>query len=247
MADGVCWQYRVKQARALIEPESPNLSHTSPKVSEISQMEAGEFIVKYEWLGNSGVSRYCYGLKYGVHLAAVVCFARPTSPAAFNSLLGRKFGPGVYQLCRGASAHWAPKHAPSMLIGEALRRLEAKTAARIVVAYADPEAGEIGTIYQATNALYVGLTNSRGPGKYIIDGKHYHPRSVHRVFGCARHAVLVTHDPNYVRLQRTKKHRYIYLLGTNAERQVARAALDAIVRPYPKRGQGKTILQAANH
>src|SRR5207302_1647154 len=140
----------------------------------------------------------------------------PTSPAAFNRLLGPQLAKAAYQLCRGASTHWAPKHAPSMLVGQALRRLKTRTGARVVVAYADPEAGEIGTIYQATNALYVGLTNSRGPGKYIIAGKQYHPRSVHRLFGCARHTVLASYDRNYVRVQRTKKHRYIYLMGSNA-------------------------------
>lgn len=242
----VCWQYRVKQTRAAEDPQRPDLTGIAPAVVEISQIEAREFIVNYEWLGNAGASRYCYGLMYKSHFAAVVCFSRPTSPVTFASLLGPSLASKTYQLCRGASAHWAPKHAPSMLIGESLRKLEERTGARVVVAYADPEAGEIGTIYQATNAIYLGLTDSRGPGKYIIRGKHYHPRSVHRQFGSARHDVLVRLDPNYVRHQRTKKHRYIYILGPRCQRNVVLQAIGSRVCAYPKRSLGRVNSSCAN-
>lgn len=234
MTATVCWQFRVKRRKAKADRNPPSIEGLTPRVSEIAQGEASRFIAQYEWLGNAGTSRYCYGLRYGTNLAAVVCYTRPTSSSAFASLLG--VNPFlVFQLCRGASTHWAPKYAPSMLIARSLRMLDSRTSAKLVVAYADPAAGEIGIVYQATNALYIGLSDSRGPGQYVIGGVRYHPRSVHRLFGNARHSTLIRIDRNYQRIQRTKKHRYLYLLGSEMERRRLAKRLQSKIRPYPKR------------
>ncbi len=236
----VCWQFLVKLQKARDEQETLPLPIGDPQFGDVGYLEATNFILQYEWLGNVGAAQYCFGLRYSGRLAAVVCFARPTSRVAFASLAG--LGPrDVFQLCRGASTHWAPKHAASMLIAWSLRAMEAVRGAKLVVAYADPEAGEIGTIYQAANAIYLGPTNSRGPGAYIIKGKRYHPRTVHRVFGCARNSKLKRIDPSYIRVQRTKKLRYVFLLGSNGERKRLAAKLSVFVKPYPKRKQNALI------
>jgi len=41
----------------------------------------------------------------------------------------------------------------------------------VVVAYADVLYSEVGTIYQASNAIYTGLTNPKGQANYLINGK----------------------------------------------------------------------------
>jgi hypothetical protein len=236
----VCWQFLVKLRKAQDDQPISPPELVNPKIDEVHYVEASNFINQYEWLGNVGAAQYCFGLRYSGRLAAVVCFARPTSRVAFASLAG--LGPrDVFQLCRGASTHWAPKNVASMLIAWSLRRMEAKFGAKLIVAYADPAAGEIGTVYQAANAMYLGPTDSRGPGVYVIKGKRYHPRTVHRVFGCARHSKLKRIDPNYKRFQRTKKHRYIFLLGSiNAKRRLA-AKLKNLFKPYPKRKDSGSV------
>jgi hypothetical protein len=240
MTSAICWQFRVKQRKASEDRNPPTIEGLEPCVTTIGQAEAGRFIAQYEWLGNAGTSRYCYGLRYGPHLAAVVCFTRPTGRTAFATLLG--VDPRlVFQLCRGASAHWAPKCASSMLIARSLRMMEQRTAAKLIVAYADPAAGEIGIVYQATNATYLGLSDSRGPGAYVVRGVRYHPRTVHRLFGNARHQTLIRIDKSYQRIQRTKKHRYLYVLGTEMERRRLAKRLLRIVRPYPKRVETNAI------
>ncbi len=234
MSDAICWQFLVKQSKAHANPSFAPPPTDDPRVAEIPQREAKAFVTEYEWLGNAGAARYCYGLLYGARLAAVVCYARPTATTAFASMLGLH-PESVLQLCRGASTHWAPKYAASMLIARSLRMLETRKHPRLVVAYADPEAGEVGVVYQATNAAYLGFTDSRGPGAYIINGAKYHPRSVHRLFGSARHDVLVRIDPHYSRIQRTKKHRYVYVLGSEFDRRRLVKQLSTRFRPYPKR------------
>lgn len=57
---------------------------------------------------------------------------------------------------RGACASWTPKNLGSRLIMFACRWMVANTNKRLFVAYADPEAGEYGTLYQACNWQYLG-------------------------------------------------------------------------------------------
>ena len=48
---------------------------------------------------------------------------------------------------------------------------------QLVVSYADRDQNHIGTIYQATNWIYLGQTDKYSAG-FIINGKQYHRRSV---------------------------------------------------------------------
>jgi hypothetical protein len=236
MGPGECWQYIVRKRKA--EEEALGivpLREGQLWIGRIPRSEADIFIRDYEWLGNSGASKYCFGLRFGRHLAAVACYTTPPAPRAFETLLGFGSSSRVFQLCRGASTHWAPPWAASKIISRSLQLMAREFGAAFVVAYADPEAGEIGTVYQAANAVYLGLTDSRGPGKYIICGRTYHARTVPKHFGTARHDHLIKVDPDYKRIQRTKKHRYVFVVGSRSSRRVLLARLSSLIRPYPKR------------
>jgi len=53
-----------------------------------------------------------------------------------------------------------PANSESKVIGVTLRALKRQTSVKFVVAYADPAAGHVGTIYQATNWLYTGTSQA---------------------------------------------------------------------------------------
>lgn len=244
MTTAVCWQYVVKTAHAKSGTDAfyaKLVREARPRIETIDFTEAQQFIEKYEWLGNVGAASLSFGLFYQEHLAAVVCFSPTTSPTGFTKLLPGVRRRRIMQLCRGASAHWAPKNAASMLIGAALRELRRGRRIWLVIAYADPRAGEIGTVYQAANALYLGMTDAEGPGHYVINGAVMHPRAVHRAFGCARHAVLVKIDPHYERHQRHKKHRYLFVLDSGSARARMIAVVAHLLRPYPKRNPSTAL------
>jgi hypothetical protein len=246
MTAEVCWQYLVKQQkRAGHNRRTIVCKSADALIQPISFAEAQAFVVQYEWLGNMGAAKYCFGLRLGSELAAVTCYTTPSSPIAYRTLFGSELSRRVFQLCRGASSPWAPKWAPSMLISRSLRLMAREHRAVAVVAYADPEAGEVGTVYQAANALYLGLTDSRGPGKYIIGGREYHARAVQKLFGSAAHEYLIGVDPNYRRIQRTKKHRYLFLIGTRSIRRELLLTLSGRVKSYPKRAAGVAVLEVA--
>lgn len=235
---GVCWQYQVKQikrSQLATDALETDIPVADVRVEQIEYGVAKSFIEQYEWLGNLGSAQIFYALFWGDQILSVVCFARPASSASLRTQLSGISRLSVFQLCRGATAPIAPRWASSHLISKALKLLARARRVCVVVAYADPRAGEVGIVYQSANALYLGITNSRGPGQYVIGGRSYHPRTVHRVFGSARHERLIQVDPGYVRIQRTKKHRYVFVTARGSRRKLIIRALRPFLQRAPKR------------
>ena len=231
----VCWQYLIKKEKKL---DSPNFVFEQPistSVTEISWNQAKEFILEYEWLGNMGTSKRCFGLFVNEKLASVVCFGPPVAPAHYKKLLGDDLSVYVVQLCRGASTFWAPKWAGSMLIAKSIRLLRGKAPILIILAYADPSAGEIGTVYQSSNAYYLGMTSSGGGKRYIINGHSYDPRKAFKKFGSRSKQHLLSIDPDFSTIPITPKHRYMIVSGTKVKRQEVLNMLSPVICQHPKR------------
>ncbi|HEX2984175.1 MAG TPA: hypothetical protein VHO28_11590, partial [Ignavibacteriales bacterium] len=209
--------------------------YSSIRIEQINFADARKFILQYEWLGNLGSAKYCFGLYIDQHLAAVVCFTDHVSPQAYKGLLEINNEKKILQLNRGASAYWAPKWAPSKLISKALKIISKEKNILAVFAYADPEAGEIGTIYQACNALYIGKTDPGGAKTYIINGKQYHPRKVHKLYGTRKREELLKIDSKYKTLEIRPKYRYVFLTGTKQENLLLKEKLSKHIQEYPKR------------
>jgi len=232
---GICWQYLIKQKKAKAKNKTQfNYKGFIPEVKEIEISIAKQFILEYEWLGNMGSANYYYGLFFGNHLASVVCFSNSVSPKAYTNLLGIKHNE-ILLLCRGATAHWAPDWAPSKLISKTLKLIKNKYNIKVVVAYADPEAGEIGYIYQASNFYYWGLTNPGGSKKYKINGEIMHSRKVHRLFGTRKAEVLKKIDKNYSAIATFPKHRYIYFTCNSYTKKLLMEKIKNLIKPYPKK------------
>jgi hypothetical protein len=123
----------------------------------------------------------------------------------------------------------------SECVAAALKRLHADApAVRIVVSYADPNQGHVGTIYQATNWLYIGDTAkfSVGPKPdfFIIHGEKMHPRTVYSHGWKQSVEWLREHvDPNADSIKGKPKLKYIYCFDKKLRKQWAGKAL-----PYPK-------------
>ncbi len=231
----VCHQYKVKiKKQKLAGGIVPVDSFDSFTIKQIEFTEAKTFILQYEWLKNIGSAKYCFGLYFGSHLASVACYTSPVSPNGYKKILGEKNGI-ILQLCRGASSYWAPKWASSKIISSSLKMIQKQFGAIAVVAYADPKAGEIGTIYQACNAIYIGLTNSGGAKTYIINGTKYHPRKIHKLYGSRKPEILRKIDPHFKTIKIKPKHRYIFLLGTSWRKKEYLNKISHLIQPYPKR------------
>ena len=247
----------------LEEKLSFSRSFDSASVREITNAEAKEVIKKYEWLGNMGCTDYSFGLYFGEHLAGVSCFGRTAGTRTAASVCGEKYVHMVKTLCRGACVHWAHPHSASFLIPRACQLMPEK-GFNIFVAYSDAEAGEIGTVYQATNWLYCGTTNGAvssfiWAGKTVKeddewgtfkDGQLRDERNIQnltriRQFIGKRGAYQVKCTRRELRERMVRegflffksppKRRYVTFAGDKKLVKELRAALQWNVLPYPKR------------
>ena len=149
----ICWQ-KLKRDQLLEEdiklgyPTNLKASDFILTKEEITN-EHRKFIERYEWLGTCGFSvRYVFTARYNGKLGGVVMIAEPN---------GYQFDIKLEALIqRGACASWTPKNLGSRLVMFSCKWMVKNTTKRIFVAYSDPEAGEIGTIYQACNFDYLG-------------------------------------------------------------------------------------------
>jgi hypothetical protein len=116
------------------------------------------------------------------------------------------------------------------MLGIALRSLKRDTSLKFVIAYSDPAFGHFGSIYQATNWVYTGLSSAT-PLYDIGDGILHHSRSLAHELGSHSIRYLTLQGINARIVPQSAKHRYIYFLDSSWESRLAVPVL-----PYPKKG-----------
>ena len=121
-----------------------------------------------------------------------------------------------------------PTNSESRFIGIVLRSLKNHTNLKFLLAYADPARGHVGTIYQATNWLYTGLSQAT-PLYDIGDGRQHHSRSLGHIFGSHSLAHLRRQGVEVRLVPQQPKHRYLYILNPSW-----RSRVRAPVLPYPR-------------
>ena len=204
---------------------TPALHHLL--VKPISQVMARELLVRNHYLHSfPGGTQLCFGVFCAKQLLGALTLG--VGPAQAYAMVGGAEPRDCMALTRLWLSDDLPKNSESSCIGVVLRVLKQHTSLKFLVSYADPAQGHVGTIYQATNWLYTGL--SQGTPLYDIgDGKQYHSRTLSQIYG--------THSVKYlqrqgvpVRLVTQKgKHRYVYFLDPSWQDR-----LKAPVLPYPK-------------
>jgi hypothetical protein len=125
-----------------------------------------EFIEKWHYAHSSfGVTgKYFFSVWHDAKLVGAAIFG---IPAAYN--VSKKYADDartLVELRRFCLADEAPKNSESRALGVMFRALR-KLGVKVILSYADPAHGHVGTIYKATGFEYVGLTAKRMPGKHI--------------------------------------------------------------------------------
>lgn len=102
---------------------------------------------------------------------------------------------------------------------------------RIVVSFADMDENHIGTIYQATNWIFLGRRNEGLLSAFIVNGKKTHRRSI-GAKGVRQNidAVRAKIDPNAEEFRTAGKRKYAYPMDRRA-----RKLLESMSVPYEKR------------
>jgi hypothetical protein len=125
-----------------------------------------------------------------------------------------------------------PKNGESHVIGIIIRALRRNTNLKFIIAYADPDAGHVGTIYQATNWIYTGLSSATP--LYEIDGVIHHSRSFAASFGTHSIQYFAERGIQIKTIPQSPKHRYLYFIDPNWKKR-----LKVMVLPYPKKEVAK--------
>tara|TARA_Y100001963_G_C6731568_1_gene424218 strand:- start:561 stop:1355 length:795 start_codon:yes stop_codon:yes gene_type:complete len=215
--------------------ENINLDIKNSTIKEVSYQAAKKIILKYEWLGTMGTTQIHYGIFFDDYCAGVVCFGFFQAMAGYSNFVGNDYGSKGIQLTRGACVHWAHPHSGSKLIGASLRDLK-KRGYKFVVAFSDPEAGEIGTLYQATNWYYLGFGKTKHFNLVYENGKLFmNDRDFNKKYGFKNLSRFLEKNKKIKFKEILPKARYIKLIGSKKENKEMLGVLNNRILPYPKR------------
>lgn len=220
-------------------PPVPHLDVSRAIVRPVSRRLAEHIILKYEWLGTMSPTSYHFGIFFGEYCAGVSCVGGSACTAGTNVHL--PFGierDELLILARGACVHWSPKGTNSKLVSWTCKLLAKQRLGKLVIAYADTDAGEIGTIYQACNWIYIGRGESRRDGQIIApNGRIYDIRNVSiwaKKSGVTwREQLDAMIDAGWRLQDANPKHRYVYILDKSDKALIER--VESMRMPYPKR------------
>lgn len=201
-----CWQYDIrcqnlKEDIAIsgIRQEKLNLLsvkdfHFKQIFTEEEKIKAIEFITRHEWLGSiSQYTTHWYAAYYfdeeqglfGKNILAGVILMN--LPNAMSKMLGDNTR--IERLIsRGACVSWSPKCLASHMLMWCIKDMVANTEFRLFTAYSDPEAKELGTIYQACNFYYLGNNfgaTSRHVNPYtgkIVSDRFFRQKSAYKLY-----------------------------------------------------------------
>lgn len=182
------------------------------------------------YTGKLGSTSVRLGLEMDGRIAGVICFGTIPGNNA-RAICGPEYAPHVLELTRLALYDWAPSNSESWVIGQAFRWLTAnRPDISILISYADASVGHVGTIYQATNWVYTGMSTGDVVWQ-CEDGSVLHPRTT----GWDKTKL----PPGRFRPS-PGKHRYVTFIGGPALRRSTRRALRWQSLPYPKKAGNGT-------
>jgi len=203
-----------------------NLSNFA--VEKIGHNRAFPFVSEYHYSGGMGNAAMPYGIvqEHTGELVGVVAFHTPISENVRASVFGPDHVDSVTELHRMAIHPDAPHNTASWAISRALSSLKSdKPKYKAVLSFADTTEGHDGTVYQAANADYAGMSQTATFYR-DDDGRLRAPRQ------CGENV-----DPEargWEKESRDAKHRYVFWIPDPYEsKDDLRERCELELQPYP--------------
>jgi hypothetical protein len=201
---------------------------------------AREYIATYHYTKTMPDSTmFCFAGYYGDALAGIIVFGMGSGKNQYTALIPDIQNGEYLELTRLWSPDAMPRNTESKLIMSSISMLPKEI--KLIVSFADPSRNHAGTIYQATNFYYCGMSAG---GKVLVteDGIEKHPRLI---------GVYRMRHPEYSELsnddlmqkhgwtyrESSPKHRYVMLRGNKQEKRRLYKFIAPMVQPYPKMNQ----------
>jgi hypothetical protein len=201
-------------------------------VSRIKSDDAYALILDVHYAHRIPSISHAFGLFSGGSLVGVVTYGTSPSSTLARGLCGDEWASRVLELNRLVLLN-NEQHEASRLVGASLQMLPKPT---IVVSFADTKQGHEGVVYQATNFIYTGLSAKFLDPKVRGLEHQHHATYAH---GLTNAQVIEKYGTENVYFEeRSRKHRYVFFVGTKYDKKRMRLALKYSVLPYPKK-EGK--------
>ena len=195
------------------------------KVKSIKKHECKEWFMYKHYAKRLPIMIYTYGLYEKNNLVGVCSYGNPISKDLVNNMLNGKYKKSIFELNRLVVNEGLEKNTLSYFVSQTFKFLPSPCC---LVSYADSSQGHHGYIYQSTNWIYTGLTQSIKDWKEIGTNKH------NRTFSHLGADYFRKHPDRYKQVERSRKHRYIYFIGNKREKKDMRNNLKYKIEPYPK-------------
>lgn len=202
------------------------------RVGPVSRNDLKPYLIDRHYAKRMPSISYAFGLFDNAELIGVVTYGTPPSAAQRQGLVGKSMSHLVLELNR-LCLLYNRKNEASFLVAQSLKLLPKP---RIVISYADTAQGHIGIVYQAANAIYLGLSEKRTdwslrskPGMHgltIADEFRDKPNRVE--------LMRAKYGDDFYLKPRPRKHRYVFIVGSKKERKDLRKMLSYKEQPYPK-------------
>jgi len=196
-------------------------------VSRIQPADAHSLILKVHYAHRLPSISHAFGLFYGASLVGIVTYGTSPSTTLAKGLCGEEWTSRVIELNRLVLARNG-KHEASRLVGSSLRMLPKPS---VVVSFADTKQGHDGIVYQATNFIYTGLS-ARFLDPKVKGLEHQHHATYAHGLTNAQVKEKFGEENVYFE-ERSRKHRYVFFVGSKIDKQRMRRALKYPVLPYP--------------
>jgi hypothetical protein len=200
-------------------------------VKQIDYKTAMNIIVEKHYLHRKAPCSIAFGLFHGIGggcnmLLGVICYGTPSSSSLRKGIAGEENTHNVIELTRLWVDDCVPRNGESFLIGRTL----SLCGKPIVVSYAEIQQGHIGTVYQATNWLYTGLSAKRT--NWTVEGIDKHCQTLADKYTVAE--IKEKYGDKFTLVDRPRKHRYVFINAKGKKKKQFLSQLKYKTYPYPK-------------
>lgn len=201
------------------------------KVISISREDCEPFVIGIHYAKRWPSISYAFGLIDDDKLVGVVTYGTPPSSTLRRGVAGDENSSRILELNRLCLLN-NKKNESSFLISKSLKMLPK---GMIVISFADTSQGHVGTVYQASNFTYHGLSAKRTD--WAVKGReNLHGQTIADEFRGVKNRAQAMRDKygdDFYLKPRPRKHRYIYITGKK-ERKILYPQIKYKIEHYPK-------------
>lgn len=201
------------------------------EVRIITREQTKPFILDIHYAHRMPSISWAFGLYENDELIGVCTFGKPASSNLQIGICGKEYQSQVQELNRLALKYNRPNEA-SFFVSRCLKMLPRPM---IIISYADMEQKHQGIVYQACNFIYTGLSAKRTDWK-VKGMEHKHGMTIADEFRGVKNrskAMREKYGEDFYLKERSRKHRYIYFIGSKVEIKRMKKALNYKIENYP--------------